>query len=179
MFLNVWERFQPVGFLCFTSEKTSLHCPFVLTHYCCDLPEAKNILGLKYGSMRRYGCHRCYAENREMSETVKAPPWNTSDMRECRNKSIPIPTSSVIQGRRKKALECLGINSLSRCSSFLEEFQFSNVQPLPDVHNADSFELLHIYLGVSSSSRRWHPSLWWMICCWRNFVTPEKNVTPF
>lgn len=138
------------GFPCITSDKIGIHCHFVLANYCCDLPEAKDMLGLKYGSMSKYGCHRCYAENSEMSETIIARPRNMSDVRECRNESRLILTSSDLPRRRKKALECLEGCSLSEYSSFLEDFPFSNIHSLLDIHNVFSFELLHnIYLGVS------------------------------
>lgn len=89
-------------------------------------------------------------ENRKISKTVKEPPRNMSDVRECRNKSILILISSDVQGRRKKVLKCLGTHSISEYSSFWEEFPFSNAYPLLDLHNDFSFELLHnIYLGVS------------------------------
>lgn len=149
------DVFQPLinaavtGFPCSTSDNSALHCHFVLANYCCDLPEAKDILGLKYNFRSKYGCHRCYAKNSEMPDPVNAPQRTMPIVRECRDASQSILSSSVHR-KRKKALECLENHSLSEYSSFLEEFPFSNIHPLLDIHNIFSYEILHnIFLGVS------------------------------
>ena len=74
------------GFPCH-SDDMKLHCHFIIANYCCDIPEARDILGLKLGSRSRYGCHRCFITSSNMSKNITSNLRNMNETINCREEA--------------------------------------------------------------------------------------------
>lgn len=74
------------GFNC-ENRNNSLHCHFVIANYCCDIPEARDILGIKVGPRSTFGCHRCYVPSVEMSNNTSSKQRNVDDTIKCRERA--------------------------------------------------------------------------------------------
>ena len=66
------------GFPCENGEKKQ-HFHFIIANCCCDIPEARDILGLKLGIRGRYGCHRYFITSSNMSKQITSNLRNMTE----------------------------------------------------------------------------------------------------
>ena len=137
------------GFKCDTADNVSTHCHFAILNYCCDIPEARNVLGVGRSNKSRFPCHRCYVPSTQLSLRTSLSHYNVEDTLQCRSEVKQV----IIEGGKRsksKMVDCLDKFSLAPHQSFLETFPFTNVHPLLEPYFLFTYEPLHNrYLGIS------------------------------
>lgn len=129
------------------SNGEKLHCHFVIANYCCDIPEARDMLALKIGVNSTHRCHRCLVNSSDMSNSTTSKLRNIEETKDCRHQADKI----ILEGGTKtNARQCLDRCSLSEYKSFLESFPFVGCHELLDMYSIFTYEPLHnLFLGIS------------------------------
>lgn len=121
------------GFSCTDSTGIQLKCFPVLTSYCCDLPEAKDIAGVIAGVNTQFPCHRCLVHKSDLAST------------QC----FPLRSAIELPNYRTPPRD-LSMISIYSQSSFLEDCPLVPKIPCFDFYKLFRFELLHnFHLGIS------------------------------
>lgn len=121
------------GFPCTDSTGKKLTCFPILTNYCCDIPEAKDVAGVVAGVNTLFPCHRCLVPRTELASTTQFP---LRSVNEIPNYRTPPNDVSMI--------------SLYSQSSFLENSPLAPSLLSFDFYKLFRFEILHNFLlGIS------------------------------
>ena len=142
------------GFLCVDEIGIKRNCHAVLTTYCSDIPEAKDMTGVLSGKTAKT-CFRCLAPTDQMSGTTSAEKRNSEDTLKMIEESKNQRDADGNGGRnenetRGNEFQTLKENSLSGFTPALHHFPFMGIIRDLDVFQIHSFESLHnFYLGIS------------------------------
>jgi len=122
-----------------------------MVSYCCDIPEAKDMSGVKHGTLGLAPCIRCMSSATDFESIISRPKRDISRTVEARkmiqDASLPSASSAV----QDKALKVMKELYLSPVNSFLEHMYLHHRSlMLSDVYSIFTFESLHnLHLGTS------------------------------
>ncbi len=147
------------GFTTSTVDGYQLHVHFVPAHYSADIPEAKDLLGIKHGQLTKYPCFRCHILNTDLILHELVNPRSileTGVIESYQNGCLLLAESY------KETNFILSSNYRTTARSFLDEHSMHHTKPLfhdwpfvgivheLDPYNMFSVEPLHLlHLGVS------------------------------
>ena len=77
--LDELKTFGLEGFACRDKDGMNRVCHPVMSSYCSDLPECKDILPVKNGNCSKRNCHRCMVDTQKFNEFTTAAPRNGND----------------------------------------------------------------------------------------------------
>ena len=148
------------GFHCTDSNNTNKKCFPVLTSYCADFPEAKELAAIVAGAKTTRPCHRCYAHYKHLSRSSPAPlrrlyktaqirkKYNSLQAKAIHNFNRNAPTRA--RQLRSEALSLLSTHSIQKHPSFLETSPLIPPNAPIDMYDIYTYEPLHnLWLGVS------------------------------
>lgn len=139
------------GFLCVDKERNRKYCHVCLAAYCCDLPEAKDLLMVRNGNLSTRNCHRCLAYTKDFPTYTEEPHRRVNNIIEAVHRS----QQERRHGRIQEYNNILDDLSISSRLSPLFSFPFSKSHPVLDSHIIFTYESLHnFHLGVSKDLKR-------------------------
>ena len=144
--LDELKTFGLEGFACRDKDGINRVCHPVISSYCSDLPECKDILPVKNGNSSKRNCHRCMVDTQKFNEFTTAAPRDGNDT----VSKIQEAKELRLAGRCDASDKLLDEYSLVDMVPFLHGFPFIGLDPVFDMHVIFSYEPLHnLYLGIS------------------------------
>ena len=134
------------GFTVSDCLENNWYCFPLITSYCCDIPESKDISGVKHGGSGPFPCVRCKVTPTDIVNLVTRDSRSMEDTLSARrtaadNKAAEHPTVSSL--------------NLSEVPSFLEHLYGSSTMVMEDIYSMFTFESLHnLHLGVSKQMKQ-------------------------
>lgn len=144
------------GFLCPDSSGIRWRCHVAIGSYCADIPEAKDLLSVRYGNITPRPCPRCFVKKGDMTSFQE--PYD-------RTLQLTLSTQAQFHSAKAKAMSAhrdsrrdlhtaadnvLAEQSLNVNPPVLQEFPFMSLVPCLDIYSVFHFEPMHnLPLGVS------------------------------
>lgn len=161
MKMVVWplKRYERSGFNVKTREGVEWRCVPLLVSYCCDIPEGKDISGVRHGVAVRRPCVRCMVTGEDIIAGRRSDIRSMEDTRRVRrivcsgrdgsDERDRIAREGLVVGEGESGSALLKSYSLSKWPSFLEEMMGRGGKS-GDVYSIFTFEPLHnLHLGIS------------------------------
>lgn len=168
---TIEEIFSPlaaiakIGFDCTDSDNVSRLCHVALGSYCCDIPEAKDMTGVRYGGKTKASCFRCLIPTESMSSSVEAEMRCLEDTLETIRKADSLREEAAKSAARcdwssskqmnASSSQLLKEKSLTGHRPVLHRFPFVGIAPSLEYYQLFSYEPLHnLHLGISKMLKK-------------------------
>ena len=182
--LSTLAPYKEKGFQAHTRSKRTVRCHPVIVSYCCDLPEAKDVSGIRHGMKHQHPCIRCLSTPEEMKirrthekRTIAGTYVVREEVAEIEStlETCEPPKSQDFKKKkrekRRQRMEdiqnSLDKLSLSNWTSILESASKQSAMFTPNVYDIFTFEPLHnLSLGMSKMLK----------ICFATYITSEKLI---
>ena len=155
--LEPLSRVAKQGFECNDGQGVERVCHFAIASYCADIPEIKDMTGIKNGISTPRTCFRCFALTKNMKNctnaekrTLAATASVMDEHERLRLDAERFRGTDVAKEKREKAKDLLKEKSLLGIRTVLYQFPFVISSPDLELFQIYLFEPLHnLSLGVS------------------------------
>ena len=148
-----------VGIPCTTKDKKILRLHLVLGSYIADIPEQKDMLGVRYSNRTMQPCPRCHVPVQDMKHSKIGDTRSVDETRNVLSEFEALLSASdgirvnrpaasrALKDRAKKKLDDISVQPII---PVLSQFPFVGATPYLDIYGLFSVEPMHVFhLGVS------------------------------
>jgi len=146
-----------IGFKCETKDGRKYYCHPIICSYCCDIPEGKDLSGIRHNTNTKYPCIRCLSSLNDIRNNRTGKERTVEQMNVILEQVQMLMQNGKSNGKTKKQTEKLLKEwSLSEYNSVLVELYLENEMfILPGLYTIFTFEMLHnLHLGLSKLLKR-------------------------